>query len=590
MDGKNLPVAYSYIRFSSAIQAQGDSYRRQYELSKQYAEEHNLSLDDFTYSDMGMSAFRGKNADEGALNALLTAAKEGRIKKGSYLLVESLDRLSRNKVSKALNLFLSIIHEGITLVTLTDQRVYSEEVLDKNPTELMVSIVYMMRAHEESETKSKRIKAVHNHRQVLGADSKKWNTCPGWLVTNADKTAFDVLDEPALTIRRIFRDYADGDGVQSIVKRMNRDKVPLLPKARSKSWSVVSVNKILKWRAVIGEHQFIESVYDEEGVKKVVPLGDPVPEFYPPIVGKDLFLQAQEVRSGRSRSPVTRGSEVLSLFKGLLKCAYCGHSMLVIRSFSVDRNGRTRKELYPHKRMMCRHGRVSAMCLRQRLDYESFEENFINSVKKLDISKVLDDLSHNEEVTGLEVRYRELQDQVDGLQERVESTAELLIDGGSKVLLSKLQSDESALAELQGELESLVSRLKTAKSQVSELGRKSKDLAELYGRLAKADFDERARVRKKLLVQIQMIVERINVYPVASSDFPKHIALNPMGIDLHERQQYLSKVKTKRVLPDKFTYSVRFRGVDGCVLFFVDTNNPKIKNFISLSKSDEMVA
>ena len=81
--------AYSYIRMSTDIQRKGDSLRRQKELSKKYAEQHNLDLVE-TLQDIGVSAYSGKNSKEGAFGVFLEAIKSNKIESGSYLL-ESVD-------------------------------------------------------------------------------------------------------------------------------------------------------------------------------------------------------------------------------------------------------------------------------------------------------------------------------------------------------------------------------------------------------------------------------------------------------------------------------------------------------------------
>ena len=53
-----MPKAYSYIRMSTQKQLKGDSLKRQLDLSKEYAEQHNLELDE-SISDIGISAFKG---------------------------------------------------------------------------------------------------------------------------------------------------------------------------------------------------------------------------------------------------------------------------------------------------------------------------------------------------------------------------------------------------------------------------------------------------------------------------------------------------------------------------------------------------
>lgn len=58
--------AYSYLRFSAPEQANGDSFRRQTLLALEYAEKHNLILDEtLTFHDLGVSAYRGLNAKSG---------------------------------------------------------------------------------------------------------------------------------------------------------------------------------------------------------------------------------------------------------------------------------------------------------------------------------------------------------------------------------------------------------------------------------------------------------------------------------------------------------------------------------------------
>src|SRR5689334_6873868 len=110
--------AYSYLRFSTPEQIKGDSTKRQTELAQRYAERNGLQLDDSSYQDLGVSAFRGKHARQGSLRHFLEATMAGQVEHGSYLLVENLDRISREEVWDAVLTLGSIIQEGITVVTL----------------------------------------------------------------------------------------------------------------------------------------------------------------------------------------------------------------------------------------------------------------------------------------------------------------------------------------------------------------------------------------------------------------------------------------------------------------------------------------
>src|SRR5262249_38224009 len=162
------PAAYSYIRMSTLEQLKGDSERRQMEQSDHYIADHKLKLVEgnellrdvgiSSLKDIGKSAFTGDHILTGAFGYFLKAVEDGRIKKGSYLLVEALDRLSRQDVNIALEIFLRIINRGIKVVTLMDnERVY--EVGAPNLSmDLMYSIMVLGTASEESKKKSSRIR------------------------------------------------------------------------------------------------------------------------------------------------------------------------------------------------------------------------------------------------------------------------------------------------------------------------------------------------------------------------------------------------------------------------------------------------
>jgi len=75
------------------------------------------------------------------------------------LVVEGLDRLSRAEPIQAQAQLAQIVNAGITVVTASDGKAYSREHLKANPMDLVYSPLVMIRAHEESDTKSKRVTA-----------------------------------------------------------------------------------------------------------------------------------------------------------------------------------------------------------------------------------------------------------------------------------------------------------------------------------------------------------------------------------------------------------------------------------------------
>jgi DNA invertase Pin-like site-specific DNA recombinase len=199
----------------AAAQAKGDSFRRQSEQSKAWAEQHGLSLvEDFRLHDIGVSAYRGDNLAFGALGTFIEEIKKKKIPKGSYLLVESLDRLSRDAINRALELFLSIINNGVSVVTLADGQIYREG--ERDPSKIFFSVSSLVRANEESEVKSHRLRAAWNQKRAQIQDRKLTRRCPAWLKLSAERRSFVLDAGNAKVIRDIFTDAANGVGTYLI--------------------------------------------------------------------------------------------------------------------------------------------------------------------------------------------------------------------------------------------------------------------------------------------------------------------------------------------------------------------------------------
>src|SRR5262245_66335507 len=117
-----VSIGYSYQRFSDLKQAKGDSIRRQDDDAKVWCERQNVPLDTtLTLRDKGVSAFTGEhrtNPDRHALAMFLKWVEKGRVRPGDYLIIESLDRLSREHIRPALGLFLQLMDAGVRVVQL----------------------------------------------------------------------------------------------------------------------------------------------------------------------------------------------------------------------------------------------------------------------------------------------------------------------------------------------------------------------------------------------------------------------------------------------------------------------------------------
>jgi DNA invertase Pin-like site-specific DNA recombinase len=153
MDARTItPKAYSYIRFSTPEQAKGHSLQRQTEAAKAWADKVGVPLDtDLTFEDRGVSGFTGANKETGALGVFLERVRDGTVPRGSSLIVESLDRISRQVARKAVRTIEDIVEAGITVVDLSDgAREYSADTLDNDGMLFMMMVLRFIRSNEET--------------------------------------------------------------------------------------------------------------------------------------------------------------------------------------------------------------------------------------------------------------------------------------------------------------------------------------------------------------------------------------------------------------------------------------------------------
>lgn len=243
------PKAYSYLRFSTPEQSKGDSFRRQHKMASDYAAMRGLDLDDtLSFHDLGVSSFRGQNVAEGKLGYFLEAVRSGEVAEGSYLLVESLDRLSRQNTRKALRVLEDIADLGIIVVTLNDRREYSKESLDRDPTDLLLSILQFMRANEESETKARRLTEAWAAKRSRLDTKPLTSKVPAWLRLDPESQTIVLISERAAIVERIFRETLAGMGQHQIAHALNKEGVK--PWGRGAYWQRSYIVKILDSEAV----------------------------------------------------------------------------------------------------------------------------------------------------------------------------------------------------------------------------------------------------------------------------------------------------------------------------------------------------
>lgn len=330
--------AISYIRFSTPEQAEGTSLARQLEKTRDYCARHGLVLDESDMlRDEGMSAFSSENDAEnvakGALGTFLEKVQAGQVEKGTVLIVERLDRLSRQEPMAAMSLFSEIVKNGITLITLEDGQRYDVEKVLQNPMILFGSLAALIGAYYESKKKADWVSSAWDEKRKKarirpltdGRIKPLTKIRPAWLDIGPDGE-FVLNRDAKRIITRIFEEAAAGIGCYTIARRLQDDGEPTLSGEKlSNGWNKSRVLEIVRTDRVLGWFQ----PHKRKGNKRI-PVGEPIKDYYPPVVSQNLADRARAALDSKSFGGAgsgNKGPTFSNLFAGIAICAECGGPM-----------------------------------------------------------------------------------------------------------------------------------------------------------------------------------------------------------------------------------------------------------------------
>lgn len=499
------PKAFSYVRMSTDLQLKGDSLRRQREASSRYAETHKLELvEDFDLHDIGISAYKGKNLASGAFGRFMEAVRAGKIETGSYLLVESFDRMSRQEPVKALKPFIEIVEAGLVLVTLDDERVFSGEISFED---LIISIAKMSRANEESARKSDRLAQAWKAKRAGIGQKKLTARCPSWLSLKPDRSGFDVIEDRAAVVRRIFDEAASGIGTYTIVRRLNEDEVPTF--TGRGGWQNSTVNKILSGPAAIGNFQPSRM----EGGKRM-PEGETMRNYFPRIVSQPVFEAAQRGRlerkttpePGRKGSGGPKGKHFTNLFSKLAVCDYCGEPM------QYQNKGTPPKG---QSYLVCSSAVRNLGCeMTGRWRYDQFEATFLSFVERLDLASLVRSSEHSSKRSELAFQLDAARGRIKLLQEEVRRAFEIgvkMADFDSEFLAERIKKGEQELVEARKLEQQLNHEIAILDETALTYYRRPDQVAQLIERVRSSRGGDVYKLRAQIASRLQSLIKELRL-------------------------------------------------------------------------------
>lgn len=475
--------AFSYARFSTSEQMDGRSLKRQEEAAKAYCARHGLTLDGRTFTDLGMSAHHGANATHGELGDFLELVKDGRIPKGSVLIVENTDRLSRLPPDEATAIIMAIVKAGVDVATTSPEQRYTAANIHQTGTWIPLQVAQCL-AYEESKKKGERVADAWEDKRGTAGSVKLTKKGPAWLRITADRRGWVVIEEKAAWVKRMFALAAEGCGVATIAGKLHRECPEGLT---GRGWQPSYIRSILRSRAVLGEYQPHVGTCAKRGRKATrKPAGDPVPGYFPAVIEEAEFYRVQQALDGRKRGG-GRAAGTPNLFNGILYDALDGR-----RVVAAAANGR---------RVLVSSGALRKVPGSQfrSIRYDVFEREVLSRLAELRPADVLGQPGKAED------RVAELTGKLTAVNRKMDSVRARAAEEEDVTVFLDL------LADLDRRRKELAAALEKAKAEAA--GQQGENVGEFTGLAAllaeAAPTDERDALRRRVRAALRRVVREM---------------------------------------------------------------------------------
>lgn len=415
-----MTKAYAYIRYSRALQATGDSENRQLTALELFETSTGTKIVEVVY-DKGKSAFRGDNARSGNFKEMLDRMQSGAIRRGDFLVVESIDRITRQRVLDGVELLQGILKKGINIYTTVDKKTYSYNDPSRDFENLLMISLIAKRANEESETKSGRLLSAWKARKAKAENGeviiKKGKSIPYGL--RVEEGQFIIHKKEQEEIKQLFELLLQF-GINTAITKINETSL--------KKWNNGTLNKIIKHKTVIGCMATHRIEYTADGKAKKILTGF-IENYYPNLIEPGLFYKAVDVMANRKQKNWSgrRTEQDFNIFKHCIFCAECGGKL-----YYDHRGSRYKGKIYPF--FKCDNARVQKhVCTADNIRFEYVLGSLLDTIKM--INRVATEFKRD--FKGISTQARLINPKINSLLKADGENNNLVLEEKQKQLISR---------------------------------------------------------------------------------------------------------------------------------------------------------
>ena len=453
--------AITWGRYSSDQQKDGDSKDRQDRLNHTLAKREGIQI-------VAEHFDPAQSVKDGATPLFKKVIAE--LPAGVGIICENLDRINRGHPWRAKAYIADIIEAGHFIITSQDGREYNAESIEQIETMLLGDMQTNL-ARMENNKRTKRVreeksKAVELARQGKAAPFGKWLSAH--IKYNPETMSYVIREDRRKVIERIFREYANGQGVVSITKGLNEDGIlTFRGKGKLNGWQRSTVFCLLRYEGVIG-------IFNYKGERIV--------NAWQPAISEKLFYKVQAILdTNKSKHGNYASNRVNNILRGLCKCPHCGSGMIVTHDNYLACSG--------YQQGRCK---VKNMVRNYKEIEFEFAQWFVPEAKDALLGK-------DANITDIEA----LQGKKEALLKRMETTVELLDKGYATDVIEK------RLAKLTGERDAIDNEIASAKANQSINTMLPASFEKLNG-IIEGVLDNQD-IRKQVASIVPTIVKRVDI-------------------------------------------------------------------------------
>ena len=329
-----ITALYCRLSNDDDLQGESNSITNQKNILKKYADENNFGNTAF-YVDDG---FSGTNFNRPDFMRMMEDVKSGKI---STIITKDLSRFGRDYLMTGQYIEMVLPDYDVRYIAINDN---VDTLRSENEMMVFKNVFNDWYARDCS----KKIKAVF---KAKGQSGKPLTTVPpyGYKKSEKDKNVWEIDDEAAEVVRRIFQLCIDGYGPTQIARILTEDKV-LTPTAYAemKKSGSVTCAKPYRWaqRTIADLLEKLEYVGHtvnfrtrKKSYKCKKKIENPKEDWaifentHEAIISKEDFDLVQELRKNKRK---LQHQEEVNPFSGMVYCADCGKKMYLCRSKTLN--------------------------------------------------------------------------------------------------------------------------------------------------------------------------------------------------------------------------------------------------------------